>query len=206
MDPLTLLLTGTTYAASLVAKKAADDLAKDFWTYIKGSLSKALGRDPAPGDVTRQALQKVAAEPAVQERLQALIRGDGALRRAQLVEPALRGARILWIDDHPEGNVWEYDCLTALGAGVKTVETTRSAVACLQREPYDLVISDVEREGQATKGIEDLPLLQIRERPTPVILYVMDLKPGVPPGAFGITARPDELLHLCMDALERSRL
>jgi hypothetical protein len=206
MDSLTLLLAGTTYAASLVAKKAADDLAKDFWTYVKASLSKALGREPAPGDVTRQALQQVAAEPAVQERLHALVRSDGVLRRAQVVEPALRGARILWIDDRPEGNVWEYDCLTALGAGVKTVETTRSAVACLEREPYDLVISDVEREGRPTRGIEDLPSLQVRQRAIPVILYVMDLKPGVPAGAFGVTARPDELLHLCMDALERSRL
>jgi len=206
MDPVTLLLAGTTYAASLVAKKAADDLAKDFWTYVKGALSKALGREPAPGDVTRQALQQVAAEPAVQERLQALIRSDGVLRRAQLVEPALRGARILWIDDRPEGNVWEYDCLTALGAGVKTVETTRSAVACLEREPYDLVISDVDREGRRSAGIEDIPRLQVRERATPVILYVTTLEPGVPPGAFGITARPDELLHLCMDVLERSRL
>ena len=206
MDPITLLLTGTTYAASLVAKKAADDLAKDLWSYVKGSLSKALGREPAPADVTRQALQQVAAEPAVQERLHALVKGDGVLRRAQLVEPALRGARVLWIDDRPEGNVWEYDCLTALGAGVKTVETTRSAVACLEREPYDLVISDVDREGGDTKGIEDLPRLQVRECPTPVVLYVMNLKPGVPPGAFGITARPDELLHLCMDVLERSRL
>jgi hypothetical protein len=206
MDPLTLLLAGTTYAASLVAKKAADDLAKDFWTYVKASLSKALGREPAPGDVTREALQKVAAEPVVQERLRALVGQAAVLRRAQLVEPALRGARILWIDDRPEGNVWEYDCLTALGTLVKTVETTRSAVACLEREPYDLVISDAEREGRPAKGIEDLPSLQVRDRPTPVILYVTDLKPGVPPGAFGITARPDELLHLCMDALERSRL
>src|SRR3954469_25875496 len=163
MDPITLLLAGTTYAASLVAKKAADDLAKDFWTYVKTSLGKALGREPAPGDVTREALQKVAAQPAVQERLRALVGESGVLRRAQLVEPALREARILWIDDRPEGNVWEYDCLTALGARVRTVETTRSAVACLEREPYDPVISDVEREGGSTTGLDAIPSLQVRD-------------------------------------------
>ena len=155
--------------------------------------------------MTREALQKVAAEPVLVQRLRALVGQAAVLRRAQLVEPALRGARILWIDDRPEGNVWEYDCLTALGTLVKTVGATRSAVACLEREPSTFVISDAEREGRPAKGIEDLPSLQVRDRPTPVIL-VTDLKPGVPPGAFGITARPDELLHLCMDALERSRL
>jgi len=39
----------------------------------------------------------------------------------------------------------------------------------------------------------------------PVIFYIgyPDPSKGVPPHAFGITHRPDELLHLIMDALER---
>lgn len=39
----------------------------------------------------------------------------------------------------------------------------------------------------------------------PIIYYVGSADPSrpVPVGAFGLTARPDELLHLVMDALER---
>jgi hypothetical protein len=29
---------------------------------------------------------------------------------------------------------------------------------------------------------------------------------GTPPGAFGITNRPDELIHLVLDVLERERV
>jgi hypothetical protein len=41
----------------------------------------------------------------------------------------------------------------------------------------------------------------------PIIFYVGSLKPdaGMPPGAFGITQRPDVLLTLVGDALERTR-
>jgi hypothetical protein len=41
----------------------------------------------------------------------------------------------------------------------------------------------------------------------PVLYYVGSLDPGAPTpaGAFGITIRPDELLMLCLDALERVR-
>ena len=43
--------------------------------------------------------------------------------------------------------------------------------------------------------------------PTPVIFYIgiFDPKLGIPGGAFGITNRPDELLHLVLDALERKK-
>jgi len=41
----------------------------------------------------------------------------------------------------------------------------------------------------------------------PMIFYVHKLKPGAgtPEGTFGITNRPDQLLHLVPDALGRSR-
>jgi hypothetical protein len=39
-----------------------------------------------------------------------------------------------------------------------------------------------------------------------VIFYLWDYKPelGTPAGAFGITKRPDKLLHLVIDALART--
>jgi hypothetical protein len=38
-----------------------------------------------------------------------------------------------------------------------------------------------------------------------IYLYDLDRERGVPGGAFGITNRPDELVNLVLDALERSR-
>ncbi len=206
MEPATLMAAGTLYLGALVARKAADDLASDIWAKVKAALASRLGRDPEAKDVTPNALQDVVRDPGIQERLQALLGESSVLRRAQVVEQAVRGAQVLWIDDHPEGNTWEHDCLATLGARLKTAETTRSAVALLEHGRYDLVISDVDREGRPRAGIEDLSQIRACAPQIPVLLYVMDLKPGVPAGAFGITARPDELLHLCMDALERRRL
>jgi len=46
-----------------------------------------------------------------------------------------------------------------------------------------------------------------KERATPVIFYVDAIDPtkGVSPLAFGMTNRPDEFLHLTLDALERKK-
>jgi CheY-like chemotaxis protein len=206
MDPSTLMAAGTLYVAALVARTAADDLASDLWAKIKVALAAKLGREPESKDVTAKALEDVTQDAGIHQRLATLLGESSTLRRAQVVEKAIRGARILWVDDRPEGNVWEHDCLTTLGAVIKTVETTRSAVACLESESFDLLISDVDREGRDRAGLDDLAELEASAPGLPVVFYVMDRKPGVPAGAFGITAHPDELLHLCMDALERTRL
>jgi CheY-like chemotaxis protein len=205
MDPGTLAVVGTTYVAALVARTAADDLAADLWARIKAALKNRLGREPEPKDVTAKALEGITPAPVVQQRLQALVGESPILRRAQVVQKAVRGARILWIDDRPKGNVSEHDCLTGLGAVVKTAETTRSAIALLVRERYDLILSDIAREHRDHAGIDDLPKLLALAPAVPIVLYVGQRKPGVPASVFGITDRPDELLHLCMDALERRR-
>lgn len=66
----------------------------------------------------------------------------------------------------------------------------------------DLIVSDVGRDDGSPGG---LALLEGLRGARPVILYVgrVDRERGVPAGAFGITDRPDELLNLLMDALDR---
>jgi DNA-binding NtrC family response regulator len=90
---------------------------------------------------------------------------------------------------------------------VTTVETTKSALACIANEEFDLILSDIDREGSKRAGLDALPQLNAAAPTLPIILYIAALEPrGVPHGAFGITYRPDELLHLCMDVVERRRL
>ena len=204
MDPTTLLLAATTYTAALVGRKVANEIADGFWNRAKQSLKKALGKEPSPTELSKEAI--AAMEPEIQDDLQRLLGASPVLRRAQIVGEALEGSRVLWVDDNPAGNSWEYACLTALGCRVRTVESTRTALDCLRIEPYDLVLSDIARAERNDEGLRSLPAIREAAPGVLVIFYIMALKGGVPSGAFGITNHPDELLHLCMDAMERKRL
>ena len=106
------------------------------------------------------------------------------------------------MDDHPEFNNWEKRALRSLGARVTTALSNAEAVDLLRRDDYDLIISDIGRDN----GEEVRQLWQsVSARPgaAPIIYYVADLKPGHPEEAVGITNRPDALLDLITDALQR---
>jgi hypothetical protein len=64
----------------------------------------------------------------------------------------------------------------------------------------------MERTGKQDAGLEFLRLLRDQGISTPLIFYIreVDEARGTPVGAFAITDRPDELLHLVLDVLERS--
>jgi len=209
MDPVTLLIGGLSYAAVAVAREASDDVAEQVWDRLKGGLAKLLRREPTLADVTPERARAVLeSDPELSAQVSKLWLGTAVLRRAKHVARALNGARVLWIDDRPEDNALERQTMASLGLQVVTVETTRSATACLERESFDLIISDIDREGRATAGIDALPSIGKAGRGAPIVLYITQYAPdrGVPAGAFGITARPDDLLHLCMDCVERRRL
>ena len=131
---------------------------------------------------------------------------EQALRRARQHLALFRDAQILWVDDHPENNLNERRMFRQLKADVDTAKSTSEALEMLQRGNYDLVLSDMSRENDTTAGLEFLDRLR-KEKTTPVIFYVgvFDSAKGVPAKAFGITNRPDELLHLTLDALERKK-
>jgi CheY-like chemotaxis protein len=205
MEPSALLIAAVTYAAAQVAQKVADEMTDSLWAAVKKAWGKAFETEPQATEVTSATLAVVAEQaPDLPDALFRLIGESPALRRLRRVQDLVEGARILWIDDHPQWNSWEIACLEAAGAHVRTVETTRSALA-LVGDGYDVVVSDVNREGNATEGLDALPRLTAAAPATATILYVEKLQPGVPAGAFGITNRPDELLHLVFDVLERKR-
>ena len=77
----------------------------------------------------------------------------------------------------------------------------------LRNDDYDLILSDMARDDKAMAGLEFLEQCRKESKSIPVIFYIGVLDPtkGVPPQAFGITNRPDELLHLTLDVLERKK-
>jgi CheY-like chemotaxis protein len=130
-----------------------------------------------------------------------------ALNRVKQHLDIFRDAQILWVDDHPENNLNERRMLRQLKAEVDIARSTEEALVMLSGGRYDVVISDMARDGNPTAGLELLKELRKDGKTTPVIFYigVIDPEKGVPGQAFGITNRPDELLHLTLDALERKK-
>lgn len=132
---------------------------------------------------------------------------ENILKRAQNHLEVIKDARILWIDDVPENNINEWKMLLQLNAKIEIAKTTESALDMLKKNTYDLIISDMARNDEQDAGLKFLDKYRKDEKSVPVIFYIgiYDPKLGIPPGAFGITNRPDELLHLVFDALERKR-
>jgi CheY-like chemotaxis protein len=129
------------------------------------------------------------------------------LNRVKKHLSVFKDSKILWIDDIPENNRNEERMFLKLQANVEFVTGTEDALKGLKRKAYDLVISDMSRGNEATAGLKFLEEYSKSPKAVPVIFYVgfFDPEKGVPPKAFGITNRPDELLHLTLDALERKK-
>lgn len=201
------LVVAGVFLAGAVSRKVEDKVLDLAWDKVKPSLQKMLGRNVEPADATPARIRALAElDPQVRDALHYLGTESSVLRRIASNGDALEGARILWVDDSPQNNELEVRTLECLGASVVVAENTGEAVADLRDSGADLVISDIARPERPRAGLEDLSLLKTAAGPIAIIFYIgRTAKAGVPEGAFGITTRPDELLHLCLDALERTR-
>ena len=129
---------------------------------------------------------------------------DQLARRAVRLGPIIAGARLLWIDDVPANNVNEIRLLNRLRITIDLAASDIEARGCLATAVYDLVISDIRRGSDGEAGKKFLPEVTRAMLEPPVIFYVGSDR-DVPQGAFGLTTRPDTLLRLILDALERRR-
>jgi CheY-like chemotaxis protein len=131
---------------------------------------------------------------------------SAVLKRARRVAPVLQGAQILWVDDNPGNNVAERQLLRHLDIFVDLARSTDEAKSMLKETPYDVIISDMKRGGDGQAGLELLSTMR-KDAIIPTIFYLTDFdrSKGIPVDAFGITNRPDELIHYVMDILERER-
>ena len=206
MDAVSVLVAAATFLAAEVARKPADALATKLWETVKAGLRKVLDREPTPADVSAATIRKAEEEvPAVVGALQAARSGSSGLRRAEQVGSVLRGARVLWVDDRPENNAWEREMFRVLGVVIVAVESTRSALDSLKGESFDLVISDIRLDNE--NGIDGANEIRAAVPMLPIVFYILDLtRSQIPEPASGITNEPNELLHLVLDRLERTRI
>jgi len=208
MDPVVLLLAAGAYVAAHLAKKSADSVIGAAYGKLKSYVLSKLGgkADPEQLDAAAVRHSGLAEDPEVLRFGREVLARSSALRRAGLVESALTGARVLWVDDEPANNRSERRLLQAFGAEVMQVQSTAEALGQLSWGRFDLLLSDIARNGVSDAGLQMLARLP-RGAP-PVVFYIgrVDPSQGVPPGAFGIADQPEALLHLVLDVLERYRV
>ncbi len=130
------------------------------------------------------------------------------ISRLKLTRLSDSGYRVLWIDDNKDRDSVEFSLLESIKIRPKVVTSSAEAETELKNGSvkYDIVISDVDRAGSPTEGIDFLKKLHQESTDVPpTIFYLQKLDPskGVPPYAFGITNSPVELLHLVLDVLQR---
>jgi len=130
------------------------------------------------------------------------------LKRLAWVAPLLRDMRLLWVDDQPANNRNERALLEDLGVRVTTATTSAEAEKALRELDFTVVITDLKREGNPAEGIEFAARTWQARIYRWTIAYTGTPQAGlpVPPHLFGITNRPDHLLHLICDVAERERL
>lgn len=120
---------------------------------------------------------------------------------------AVDHARVLWVDDHPDNNVEETLMLQGLGLSVTHTTTTTAALRYLAQGKFELLITDLGRDGDPEAGLELLQALTNRQQPLPSIVYTMH--PGeragraTALGASAVIETPGDLLDAVLDRLGR---
>lgn len=118
----------------------------------------------------RQALDKAISKqaPSVTETERTRV-----LRRASFAAEVLRGAQILWVDDHPSNNLNERQILRAYGVFIDLARSSEEALAMLEETRYDQIVSDMGRQGIKDEGLRFLEETQHSKHMRPLIFYTV---------------------------------
>lgn len=128
-------------------------------------------------------------------------------KRAEFVKANKVVLNALWIDDFPSNNISESRILEEIGLKITFVPSSEEALIFIQANRYDLILSDIERNGDNLQGISFLKtLVELYRIDIPTIFYTNSekQKQGVPLHAFAIASMPIELIHFCLDIMERN--
>lgn len=118
--------------------------------------------------------------------------------------------RLLWVDDHPENNIFERRAFAAQGIEVVLARSTDEALRLLESRRYAVIISDMGRREGPREGYALLERLRARGDTTPFLIYagsnrLEHKQEAHRRGAQGSTNRVEELFRLVMEALCRDR-
>ena len=171
-------------------------------------------------------IKRQVAEAAAAMAAAAVARGDpaGGASAAQAAQTAvatvtgavsprtvrrLANARVLWVDDKPDNNRYEREALEALGIRFVTARSTQEAMERLQRQHFDVIISDMGRDQDQFAGYTLLDQTRSEGYTGPFIIYsssnkAIHVAQTKQRGAFGATNDPGELFELVLAALGKA--
>lgn len=113
-----------------------------------------------------------------------------AMRRGEKSQDAYKTTRLLWVDDHPENNIWERRALQSLSATIDIAISNGEAWDKIRRNEYDLVISDLRRDdGEDPRQLANKLRTYVYQ--PQLIYYTGDLPNPLPQEAFATTIYPD---------------
>lgn len=143
--------------------------------------------------------------------LDADLRACVAAAQTFAVDPR-RAARVLWVDDKPANNEVERKWLRPHGLVFDCVVSTEEAIQQLETETYDLVITDLGREGSSDRsysaGADFLDQPIVKRGGPPVIVYagrwaIEQREPLLARGALEVTNDRGVLLATVLKLLGR---
>lgn len=113
---------------------------------------------------------------------------------------------ILWVDDHPENNVYERSILEQYGLAFTLALSTQQALHCMKHSAFSLIISDMGRKEGNREGYILLNEIRKTDKQIPFIIYAGSKKQEhinetYKRGGQGCTNDPAELINLVIKNL-----
>ncbi|MBU3002143.1 response regulator [Paraglaciecola arctica] len=93
----------------------------------------------------------------------------------QKSEPVDSIGRLLWVDDNPHNNLTEKRYLEKQNITVYQVNSTEEALTSLELYEFDVIISDMGRDGEVLAGLNLLKSLREKNNHTPFLFYTIVL-------------------------------
>ncbi len=127
----------------------------------------------------------------------------------------IAGAKLLWVDDRPENNIYPRRAMEAVGIQVTLSKSTEEALEKLRSHTYDVIISDMGRQPSDSQAPYDqragytlLDKLRDQHIFTPFIIYAGSSSPEHQAetkrhGGIGTTNNPQVLFQLVIDAIQQ---
>ena len=81
--------------------------------------------------------------------------------------------RVLWVDDHPQNNIYEKRFFENHRIAVHNVTGSADALRLLAMYDYDVVISDMGRGEDRLAGLKLAGQMRTRDHTTPLIIYTV---------------------------------
>lgn len=107
-------------------------------------------------------------------------------------------ARVLWVDDNPDYNVFETIALEKLGKLVTKTTSTAAALSYLSGMEFDVVITDASRAGDPSAGLDLVRRLRADGNELPIIVYTGNAsvvrRPLLAAGASVVVDQPGPLI------------